>query len=567
LTAGADKKVMLWDIAKANVIKTFGPVPDAIKAVSFSKDFAKFGVATGKAVKVWTVADGKEVTTLNHAVEVLSLSFNQDGTRLATGAADKQTRLWDVATGKELQFFAQEDAVNAVAHLPGNIIVSAAGKVSRIDTASIMRQVIADTGPTSALTLIPANTHVLTGGADKNVKLWNVANGTKEREITGAGASVKAIAIAKNAQLVAIGGADLAVRVHQFTDGKEIGAVKVGGEVRALAFTPNNAALVASTAGKTLHAWTTPFTAGQPLAKDFLSPVQSFTTSDVLRDFTIATDNASIYSAGQDKAMHVWKLASPTPMRNFSIAANVDAVAFQPKGNVLFSAGHDGKIRQFDLVKNAQVKDINAHIREINKNQAPQPIYTLTFSPDGTKLLTSSYDYSLKLWDMPAGTLVKEFRAHKEKEFEKGHQEPVYAAAFSPDGKFIASGSSGLERIIKIWSIDGNVIRDFANPNYKGSPGFPAPSHPGAVTNLRFTKDGKPLISVGDAPGNKGFLAVWDWQSGKMLSAETLQLGVFYGLAVSPDEKTLVVTAGNRDRKLASPEYNTAYVIRMPAPK
>ena len=565
VSAGADKTVKLWDLAKTNVLKSFGPVADPIKAVAFSKDFTKVGVAAGKTVKVWVVADGKEAASLNHAVDVLSLSFSPDGTRIATGAADKETRIWDAATGKELQFFAQDDAVDAVIYAPAaNLVLSAAGKMTRLDTTSIVRAIQADAGPTYALAIIPANTHVLTGGADKIAKLWNVNTGAMDRPFPGATAAVRAVAVSKNSQVVAVGGADQTVRVYQFADAKELGAVKTAGEVRVLGFTPNSLALVGGTVGKTLEAWSTPFTPGQPLPKDFLTPVQSFTTADLLNDFTIAADNASIYSAGQDKAMHVWKLASPAPTRNFNYGANVDAVAFQPNSNILAAAGHDGKLRLFDLVKNAQAKDITAHIRDVNKQQQPQPIYSLTYSPDGKQMLTSSYDNSLKLWDAASGNLIKEFKAHKEKEFEKGHQEPIYAAAFSPDGKFVASGSSGLERTIKIWSIDGTVVRDLANPKFQTAPGFPPSSHPGGVIGLRFTKDGKFLVSAGDAPGNKGFLAIWDWQAGKMLYDNTALNGVYYGMALSPDDKLIAVGAGNRDRKFASPEFNAAYLFKLP---
>ncbi|MBI2804279.1 MAG: WD40 repeat domain-containing protein [Planctomycetes bacterium] len=569
LTAGADKTVKLWDVAKSAVLKTFGPVTEPISAIAFSRDFTKVGAAAGKTVKVWTVADGKEIATLSHAVDVLALNFNQDGTRIATGAADKETRLWEIASGKELQFFAQEDAVAAVVHLPNNTLISAAGKATHIEAPAALRLIVADKGPTEALTIVPANTHVLTGGADKVVKLWNLTNGAKEREFVGAGGPVKAVAIAKNALLLAAGGVDGVLRIHQFADAKEIGSLKLTGEVRSLSFTPNSVAVVASTAGKTLGAWSTPFVNGQPLAKEFLAPIQSFTAKDLLADFTIAADNASIYSAGQDNAMHVWKLASATPTRNFAHPGNVDAVAFQPAGDgkgqpVLVSACHDGKIRFFDLVKNAQAKDINAHIRTVAKNNVPHPIYSLTFSPDGKQLLSTSFDNSIKLWNTSTFALVKEFAPHKVKDFERGHQEPVFSAALSPDGKFIASGSSGLERIIKIWSLDGKVVRDLDNPAYKGSPGFPAPSQPGSVTGLRFTKNGKYLISIGDAPANKGYLAIWDWQANKLVYERTLQLGVFYNLALAPDEKNLAIAAGNRDRKFASPENNSGYVLKMP---
>ena len=169
---------------------------------------------------------------------------------------------------------------------------------------------------------------------------------------------------------------------------------------------------------------------------------------------------------------------------------------------------------------------------------------------------------------MASGNLIREFKPYSEKKFEKGHQEPIYTAAFSPDGKFIASGSSGLERTIKIWNIDGNVAaRSAPTPITRPPQPFPPASHPGTVSGPALHQGRQSLISVGDAPGNKGFIAVWDWQAGKMLSSETLQLGVFYGLALAPDERSIAVTAGNRDRKSASPEFNAAYLFKLPAKK
>jgi WD40 repeat protein len=558
LTAGADKTVKLWDLAKGTVIKSFGPLADPVRAAAFSKDYTQIAAAAGKLVKVWNVADGKDVATLTHPAEVLSLAFNQDKTRITTGCADRQTRLWEVGTGRELQFFAQSDAVEAVTMTAAGVVFSAAGKAVQIETPSIVRVIAADSGPVHAVAMGPNNTHVLTAGADKAVKLWNLASGANERTFAGATAPLRAVALAKNNLLLASAGADQTVRIYQFADAKELGAVKVGGDVRALAFTPNSLALVAAVSDKTLQAWGTPFTAGQPLSADFFKPVQSYAAAEPIQDLVFAADNATFYTASPDRAVHVWKLASPTPTRNFPHPNLVDAVAFQPNGALLASGGHDGKIRLFDLVKNAQVKEITAHV---NKNVA-NTIYTVTFSADGKQVVTCSLDNSLKLWDVASGNLVREFKAHKLKEFEKGHQDPVYAAALSPDGKWLASGSGGIERVIKIWNVaDGSVVRDLANPQIKSPPMQPPVSHPGDVLQLRFTRDGK-LISLGDAPKNKGFLAVWEPQAGTMLFGETLPMGAFFGMALSPDEKTLAIAAGSRGK--VNPEYNSVYLLKLP---
>src|SRR5439155_18326964 len=104
--------------------------------------------------------------------------YSVDKTKIVTGAADKLARIFDVVTGKELQFFPQDEPVKAVVFSPGNTtFVAAGGKTPRLETLVNARVIVADNGPTYAVTTIPANTHVLTGKADNEVKLWNNVTG------------------------------------------------------------------------------------------------------------------------------------------------------------------------------------------------------------------------------------------------------------------------------------------------------------------------------------------------------------------------------------------------------
>ena len=63
-----------------------------------------------------------------------------------------------------------------------------------------------------------------------------------------------------------------------------------------------------------------------------------------------------------------------------------------------------------------------------------RPIYSLAFSPDGTKLASGSVDKTIRIWNVADG-----------KELNKldGHPDDVYAVAFSPDGKKLASAGYG----------------------------------------------------------------------------------------------------------------------------
>ena len=202
------------------------------------------------------------------------------------------------------------------------------------------------------------------------------------------------------------------------------------------------------------------------------------------------------------------EVASEAPTKTFPHPREVDAVAFDLKGGVLATGCHDGNVRLFDVAKGTLLKDIKAHAPQPKPANETNPVYCVAWNPAGTEVLSGSKDASLKLWNAATGTLVKEFKAYKEKEFEKGHREPVFCAAFSPDGKTIASGSAGLERAIKIWNVaDGSVVRDLVNPNLKLPPGSPPQAHPGWIYGLKFTPDGKYLVSVGEAPRRRGYLA------------------------------------------------------------
>src|SRR5262249_18435905 len=155
------------------------------------------------------------------------------------------------------------------------------------------------------------------------------------------------------------------------------------------AFTPNNAALAACT-DKSVLTWNTVFTVNQPLPPDFLKPLQTF-THEGATDTVFAADSATLFASSLDKSVKVFKVASDTPTKNFPHPAEVYSVAFHQSGTQLATCGRDGKVRLFDLVKGAPIREINAHVTP-NATQ----IYMVVWSPDGKQIVTAALDNSLK---------------------------------------------------------------------------------------------------------------------------------------------------------------------------
>ena len=65
---------------------------------------------------------------------------------------------------------------------------------------------------------------------------------------------------------------------------------------------------------------------------------------------------------------------------------------------------------------------------------------SVAFSPDGTRIVSGSHDYTVRVWDAASGAEVNNLR---------GHTGAVRAVAFNCDGSLIASGSD--DRTVRVW--------------------------------------------------------------------------------------------------------------------
>ena len=83
------------------------------------------------------------------------------------------------------------------------------------------------------------------------------------------------------------------------------------------------------------------------------------------------------------------------------------------------------------------LKTLKGHIKAV---------YSVAYSPDGTKIISGSYDNTIKIWDANTGQCLKTL---------KGHSSNVKSIAFSPDGSRIVSGSS--DACLKIWDANTGV--------------------------------------------------------------------------------------------------------------
>src|SRR5262249_25595991 len=100
------------------------------------------------------------------------------------------------------------------------------------------------------------------------------------------------------------------------------------------------------------------------------------------------------------------------------------------------------------------------------------PVWAMAFSPDGKRLATAGHDQSIRLWDLATGEELRTF-----------HSYLVWKLAFSPDGKRLAyAGPDGNEQIVGI-----------LDPHNVNSPIEKLRGHSKTVTALAFSPDGQML--------------------------------------------------------------------------
>lgn len=555
---GEDKIPHKWDVNTAKeTLKHKALAVDALNDVVLSRDGTMCAVTSGKNVKVWKTEDGKDLWVLGHPKDVAKVAFSSDKTKLVTTCMDGIARSWDLLLGREQQFFDGPGFSGGVAFNPGGTSIHAMGADGNLYLNHLAVTKVLVTGfPVRSFAFGQGGQVVWAACDDKILRSWNFGSGVLDKTIEAGANAIRVVAFSPNGQIIATGGLDPEVRFFQASDLKLISTVKLPGVVKAIAFAKDQLVAVGTEDGS-IQMLQIPFSQGQPLAPDFGNVVQTFNLGSIPNAISFSKEGKVLFSADAAGNFSEWKIAGDAPQKSFAHPNFVDAVAFDPKGLLLATGCHDGKVRLFDIAKGNVVKEIDAHTKA-----EPSPVYSVLWANDGKRLISCSMQGSIKAWDVPGGNMAYEIKAYKEKEADNGHKEGVFSLAISPDQTILAT--AGGDRVIKLWNLqDGKFIRNLVNKGLPNSDKEPA-SHQGWIYSLRFTPDGKQLLAVGGAPKGKGMLTQWKPADGSLIAAHEVPSGVLYSLSINPDAMSIATSAGSGKPGI---DFNQGLVIKLPGLK
>ena len=326
-------------------------------------------------------------------------------------------------------------------------------------------------------------------------------SGIKElKSFRGHSQEIWSVAFAPDGLTLASGGNDRFVRIWDIETGRLLRSLRGHtAVVRVVQYSPDGQMLATASEDRTIRLWD--HQTGETLRVLFNRYDHAVTS------LSFSPDGLMLARAGQNKDIKIWEVTTGTELMTLLGKDQYDhnwsvCTAFSPDGMNLVAGSDVGKLKLFEVLPSGEEKITHdGHWRdeaddEETENrgfyvdaqggfQRPMEYWigALTFTPDGSTMISGSRDCTIKFWDMPN---------LEERRTLKGHSEWIRNLLVSQDGKVLISASD--DGTVKMWGVESG--RQFRTIK----------SHKGPVRGIALSADGKYLATA----GNDRIITLWE---------------------------------------------------------
>jgi RNA polymerase sigma factor (sigma-70 family) len=189
-------------------------------------------------------------------------------------------------------------------------------------------------------------------------------------------------------------------------------------------------------------------------------------------------------------------------------------VVFSPDGRRVLSSSEDETVRLWDVATGKELRRFEGHTARV---------YSVAFAPDGRRALSGSQDGTARVWDVETGKELRRFT---------GHTAGVVGVACSPNGRLALS--AGKDRLLRLWDVGtGKEVRVFTG-------------HTGEVWSAEFSPDGRRALSSSEDKT----IRLWDVATGKELRCFRGHTAAVDNVVFSPDGKQALSSCGDKTVRL-----------------
>lgn len=461
-------EISLWDAHTGALLRTLPNHRFLGLSLDFSPDGKLLAIQrSDMALQLWDVHTGQLRGTLRGVGRLpVSVAFSSDGRTLATGGHNRTVRLWDLGTRelKGMMVLSERDGQGTPLAFGDNgqalITCSPDGTLVYWDVTTFAlcasldglgRLLAGHEGAVHSVMFSPDGKTLASGSADKTARLWHVQTGALARTLTQHGNEVLCVAFSPDGHVLATGSQDNAIRLWDLGTGK-MQRLLAGhrAEVRSVVFASDGRTLASGSPDNSVRFWDVHTGELRRTLTSSPQPGARPFSSALIGPVAISTDRRTVTAPCWDDAVRVWDAHTGVLKQTLKCESYSLAFAFSPDNAALACGRQNGGVILCDALRG----DCTLTFKGFDG-----PVYAVAFSPDGRTLATGGATkidaYGLvsggevRLWDARTGQL-------KAKVVPEPSTAHVTSVAFSPDGRNLASGC--WDGMVQIWDVS-NLTR------------------------------------------------------------------------------------------------------------
>lgn len=515
-----------------------------VSHVAFSPDGTIAAVGTEKGlIDLWEPRTGQLIRELKgaHTSWVRGLAFSPDGRWLASTSDDGSVQLWEAGTGQQsFRFGGHRGRVRAVAFSRDGKLLATGSQDQTVrvwDTriGDLVHELKGHTAEIWSVAFSPKEDLLASGSADNTARIWDPTSGEAKHVLAGHTSHVYGVAFPTGGNRIATAGNDGLLKLWTTTGEELFNLTWDGGGLLYLAASPQGDLLAA---GNTAKLWVRSAIDGKSQLKLDMTGMQAAAFSadggalgvcafsalklfDVRsgelrlpgpshasppRGMVFAANGATLYSTGSDESLQAWDVARG--QRKFEQKTKSgEALAMSPDGQLLaMVSSADAAVRVVDTASGQERMVLTGHT---NNN------YAAAFSPDNKFLATGGQDLAIRIWDLAARTQIAQLDTP---------QQQIRALVYGLDGTLYAGYVDGQ---IVAWNVAGK------------QPSLSLAAHNTGVTCLALHPTGRYLASGSTDDSVK----VWDLQTVEAIQALPIAGNNLHDVVFGLDGQTLMATS------------------------
>ena len=521
-TGSEDQTIRLWDTGTGACLAVLSGHTDWVRSLAFSPDGSLLASASeDQTIRLWNVASGTCCQVLHgHTQRVRAIAFSPQGTLLASGGDDSTICLWNTQTWQCSSILQEHTShVRTLAFHPTKEVLASGSEDRTIrlwhtPTGKCLATLRGHAHRISALTFANEGELLASSSDDLTIRLWDVEQQVWLRTLSGHTNRIWSLASVPGQNILVSAAEDQTLRLWDLTSGACIHTLRgYTSLIKAIAYSPDGHLLADATEEQIIHLWDVD-------SGHCLRTMRGH--SNRIRAIAFSPDGQLLASGSEDETIRLWNVANGSCLRTLTGHTHlVRNVAFSPDGKTLVSCSYDQTIRLWNCITGQNYQTLQGH---------DGIIWTVTISHDGTLIASGSDDTTIRLWDTQTGTCLK---------ILTGHTHRVWCVTFSPDDTLIASASD--DGTMRIWErATGRYIQEWrqTTPLSKDDGQVAqnaAKGHTAWTRTISFSPDGRYLASG----SHDQTVCIWEISSGQCLFQLVGHSNVVWSVAFSPTEPVL----------------------------